>query len=159
MVSPSSFARPLCLYLYGEFAYGIRTKIPWVSLMIALVLCVLPCGCGIALRQRNTEGGCRGMLYWEWVEKLGSVTGALFLALAVGYGCATNEELFTGTSWKIWLICGLLEPIGACLGFAIATKHELPMRDRCTIALETGKPNKHIIVWFVLILTKSFCMK
>ena len=112
MLSPSSFARPLCLYLYGEFAYGIRTKIPWVSLMIALVLCVLPCGCGIALRQRNTEGGCRGMLYWEWVEKVGGVTGALFLALAVGYGCATNEELFTDTSWKIWVICSSLQLSG-----------------------------------------------
>ncbi|QDZ24508.1 bile acid:sodium symporter [Chloropicon primus] len=129
---------PLALYLYGEEAYGIETKIPWVSLVISLLLCVVPCACGIGLRHKNTQGGCRGMMYWEWAEKVGSIAGGVFLAVAVVYGCVTNEELFTATDWKIWVCCGLQEPIGALLGFTLAAVTGLSIRDRCTIALETG---------------------
>ena len=35
-------------------------------------------------------------------------------------------------------MCGLLEPIGALLGFVLAATSGLPIQDRCTVSLETG---------------------
>ena len=140
---------PLCIYVYAQQAYGTDADIPWAQLFISLMLCIVPCCLGVFLRHKNTERRYRGKFVWEWVEKLGSAAGGIFLLVAVIIGCADNEALFNDASASLWTGTGLMEPLGALAGFAAAAAVGLSRRDGCTVALETGVQNSTLAIAIV----------
>ena len=140
---------PLCIYVYAQQAYGTDADIPWAQLFISLMLCIVPCCLGVFLRHKNTERRYRSKFVWEWVEKLGSAAGGIFLLVAVIIGCADNEALFNDASASLWTVTGLMEPLGALAGFAAAAAVGLSRRDGCTVALETGVQNSTLAIAIV----------
>ncbi|KAK3247405.1 hypothetical protein CYMTET_40465 [Cymbomonas tetramitiformis] len=132
---------PLNLYLYGTLAYGISADLPYTSLVLSLLTCLVPFGVGVYIRYRNTEGRWRGLFYWQWMEKSASVSGVVFLIAAVIYGLIINIQQFKDTNPGTYVAVALMEPVGSALGFAFAAAFRLPMEDRCTISLETGIQN------------------
>ena len=137
---------PLCAYLYADLAYGSETRIAFVELVLALLLCLVPFALGMWVRHVNTESMCGGKYYWRWMEIVGSAAGAIFLVAAISYGLATQYDIFEEAGVELWFAAVLMEPIGCALGYLCAWAAKLRPRDCRTIALETGVQNSSLTI-------------
>lgn len=144
---------PFCIYLYGSLALGVGAQVPYVQIVAALVLCVGPAAFGAYIRDTNKEYKACGKYVWEIMKAFGSAVGALFLVAALVVGVVSNQEMFTKAHPRIWFACLVMEPLGALLGLLISGAAGFPLKDRCTIALETGVQNSSLAI---AIVTLSF---
>ena len=84
------------------------------------------------------------------VEKAGSGLGVVFLIIACITGVADNTDLMDASKYtRLWIIALLFEPIGAAVGFALATVFGMDDASRVAIALETGVQNYALVMALV----------
>jgi len=97
LVFPSSsltiLLTPHCVF-YGACAVD-AVALDFVNIILTLLLIVLPCLAGIWIRHVNTVKQCGGKFMYKWVEKIASITGAIFLIGALAFGIYENPQLFS----------------------------------------------------------------
>jgi bile acid transporter len=132
------FMYPLLILIYitGLLgATGDDVAIPFSNIVISLLLIVVPASIGIAIASKSPATA-------KTVEKLGSGLGVVFLILACITGISDNSDLADVSKYtKLWIIALLFEPLGALVGFGLATAFGMDDASRVAIALETGVQN------------------
>jgi BASS family bile acid:Na+ symporter len=128
---------PLWLYLLAS-DYDIQ--IDYFSLIGGLLIMLFPLGLGILIRKKNTVMRFKGMLISKWIEKAGSIGGAIFLLLALIIGLVDNTDLLTSPP-PVWITAFLFQPTTQLLGFCMAKAVRMSNSNARTISMETGVQN------------------
>eukprot|EP00930_Biecheleria_cincta_P042419 TRINITY_DN29195_c0_g1_i1.p1 TRINITY_DN29195_c0_g1~~TRINITY_DN29195_c0_g1_i1.p1 ORF type:complete len:1198 (-),score=177.89 TRINITY_DN29195_c0_g1_i1:176-3691(-) len=125
---------PLLLYLFYEVRFdGIENKpvIPYLDIVIPLILMILGVGIGMLVRDRGSIDGI-----W-WTAKISSIFAILFLIVAVVIGLIKYPYLFAD-GFSFWIVCVTMQPAGYLFGWLIGSMTGCSLRNKMTIAFETG---------------------
>ena len=126
-----------------------KTQIAYTNLIASLLMLVIPTVIGIYIRKVNTEYKLCGKYIWEWITLLTTIVGILFMILALLSVILFYSDIIFGqddSSYSIWIIGTLMQPIGCFFGYYTAKLvgrrgGNLNHKDQRTISLETGVQN------------------
>jgi len=137
---------PILVLLYINTSYSSASiTIDFVNIVLALLVVLVPIAIGVYFRYVNTETKCAGGYLWEWLEKLTSALGGIFVLVPLVIGIIQNQYLFS-ESWKMWVASVLYQPVGSLLGYVAAILCGLSKKDSRTVALQTGIQNGTLVL-------------
>eukprot|EP00931_Biecheleriopsis_adriatica_P067085 TRINITY_DN41290_c0_g1_i1.p1 TRINITY_DN41290_c0_g1~~TRINITY_DN41290_c0_g1_i1.p1 ORF type:complete len:1202 (-),score=218.14 TRINITY_DN41290_c0_g1_i1:122-3520(-) len=125
---------PLLLFLFYELRFsGIREKptIPYFDIMLPLILMILGVAAGMLVRQKGSIDAA-----W-WTAKMSSIFAIVFLFFAVLIGLVKYPYLLA-SGYSFWLTCLSIQPAGYLFGWGTARLVGCSLRNKMTIAFETG---------------------
>lgn len=131
------------VYIQSGFARDSNLTLPITSVLVTLLTILVPVLCGISIRRASKEWrcgppGCK-LLFYQWIEKGGSLIGAIFLAVALVVGIRANPDVMNPASYpKEWVIASAFQPLGCLFGYTMAKFSRLDGADCRAICLETG---------------------
>ena len=120
-------------------------RIPFLDILTALLLVLVPAGLGILLRRYS-------MVWAKRVAIFASGLGVLFILAALIFG-SISETAIWKAPWQLFVSSAILLLLGAAVGYASAHFSGFPRRQARTIALETGIQNS---TFTITVLTFSF---
>mmetsp|Transcript_40614 Transcript_40614/g.105434 ORF Transcript_40614/g.105434 Transcript_40614/m.105434 type:complete len:412 (-) Transcript_40614:116-1351(-) len=123
----------------GEGADLSINVVQWLgSVAQSLALVIVPVIIGVVIRWKSERVA-------KIIEKVGTVTGIIFITAALIVGTIDNQKLFL-SGWQVWVAGFALEPLGMALGAGFAFLFRLPKSQISTIALETGVQNSTLAI-------------
>lgn len=135
---------PLVLWLYATPFSSNELAIPYSNIVTTLVAVLIPVGLGMLLRSIRPGWASRA-------ERAGSFAGiAVLILVVVSSVVRDGEQLFSYTASEI-VAATLLGPIGFLFGYIGARLLGVPLRQRRTIALETGIQNAPLAIGIVIL--------
>jgi bile acid transporter len=136
---------PICLYLYARPFTGTQMPIPYLDIVKALIVLLLPVALAMALRARF------GVRFARLAEKIGSAAGLVVLIALVVISVARNSERFQLVQPSMYAAAALLGLLGMLLGGVVARLSGLARPQRRTVAFETGIQNSPLC--FAILVT------
>lgn len=129
---------PLLLLVYVETSFtDEQIKIPWATIAVSLLLVIVPVTLGIVLKTKSDKWAKRA-------EIAGAIIGTAFIIAALVVGIVETDV--HKSNWRVWLVGGLMEPIGAAFGYGVSYLLKLHPRDCRTVSLETGVQNSSLAI-------------
>ncbi|GBG28783.1 Sodium/bile acid cotransporter [Hondaea fermentalgiana] len=140
------FMMPLLIYLYVDSALGFDgiVQIPFLSIFTTLLLVLLPGAFGVIVRAKRPVAA-------DYLERFGSILGAIFIAIALVLGVLEDKALFSSAYGDLWIAASLLQPLGSLLGYASATFAQLPRPERRAVCLEVGVQNTTLAISVIVL--------
>jgi len=146
---------PLMIWLWADEVNGFKDGVDigkwdmdYWGLVFTLVTIIAPSLLGIFTR--STEWGraetdgyfCRKTRKerWQWFSFISSVTGALFIILAIVMGFEKYHEYLL-KEWRVAIAGGLIVPFGSTFGYVVAKLCGLAHKEAMTVSWETGLQN------------------
>ncbi|XP_035534274.1 sodium/bile acid cotransporter [Morone saxatilis] len=126
---------PLLLYLYCQGFNDVQNYVPYVDIIIALFMILIPCAAGILINYYRPQ-------YAKIIKKVG-LTMLTIAVVVVGIlsSIGIGGSILTVLSPPLMAI-GLLMPfIGYTFGYIISSLFKLNQSERRTVAMETGCQN------------------
>lgn len=136
---------PLLLWMLAEPFATSDLQIPFLNVVVALLLVVIPVAIGVTVRTNCIR------VAW-YLEKSATVLGSIFIIVAIVYGSITEADIFLAPATE-WVTAFLLCFGGAGIGYGLAIASGLRRYQARTVALETGIQNSTLTI---AILTFSF---
>ncbi|XP_028293883.1 sodium/bile acid cotransporter-like [Gouania willdenowi] len=126
---------PLQLYLFSQGFPGLENSVPYVGIISALILALVPCAVGIAINHYRPK-------YSPIVQKVGigimMVSGVVIFAMSF---ISVKEVIWMVLTWDVLLVAGAMPAIGFSLGYVMSLVCKLNQQCSRTIAMETGCQN------------------
>jgi len=140
------FMFPLLVLIYIDTEYySTAVKIDFLNIVLALLVVLIPVSIGVVCRHLNQVKKFREKFLWEWLEKITSAIGALFVVVPLVFGIIQNSSLFS-LGPGIWFSALLLEPFGCFIGYWVTILCGLSKQDARTIALQTGIQSATLVI-------------
>ncbi|KAL7873439.1 hypothetical protein AOLI_G00125100 [Acnodon oligacanthus] len=128
-------AMPLLLYLYCQGFPGLENAVPYVGIIIALIMTLVPCTIGITINHWASR-------YSQMIVKVG-----LSISVIASVGIGVMSCFFLGGmvwlvfSPQLMVVASLMPLIGYVLGYILSTLFKQNGQCKRTIAVETGCQN------------------
>ncbi|XP_070699087.1 hepatic sodium/bile acid cotransporter-like [Pempheris klunzingeri] len=131
---------PLLLFIYCQGFKNLENAVPYVGIITALTLILVPCGIGIAINHYKPK-------YSAVIRK----TGLSILVICSIIGCALSGIAYRHTLWllltaDVLAVATLLPLTGYTLGYVMAITCKLSPQSCRTISMETGCQNVQLCV-------------
>ncbi|XP_034044617.1 sodium/bile acid cotransporter-like [Thalassophryne amazonica] len=126
---------PLLLFLYCQSFPGLENAVPYLQIVTALILTLVPCGTGVAINYYKPN-------YAVVVKKVGLVILLIFsVALIVLSGIAVGRTLRMIVSPDVLAAAAVMPLIGYISGYLMSIMCRLDSKCSRTISMETGCQN------------------
>ncbi|XP_008328406.1 sodium/bile acid cotransporter [Cynoglossus semilaevis] len=135
----SSFAAlgmmPLLLYIFSQGFGDLKNAVPYLSIIKTLVLTLVPCGIGIAIKHYIPK-------YVGIMKKVGvSILVIASVVAIIACGTVLKDLLVSILTVNIVAAAALMPLIGYTLGFVLSVLFRLDAQCGRTISMETGCQN------------------
>jgi BASS family bile acid:Na+ symporter len=134
---------PLLLFAYASSLIDEQMEVPYLAVMGTLLAMLLPIGAGMWVRSRSKSAARK-------VERVGSVSGALLLAVLLVTSVSDQLDLVLTAKDASLLACVSVTGSGMVLGYLAARLAGLGPRQRQAVSLETGVQNAPLAIAVVL---------
>ncbi|MEM7435470.1 MAG: bile acid:sodium symporter [Myxococcota bacterium] len=134
---------PLLLFAYAPSLGQTATEVPYLAVMVTLAAMLVPIALGMWVRHRSPERAKR-------VERIGSVAGAILLAVLLVTSVTDQIDLVRTASNPSLLACFLVAGSGMLLGYSLARVTRLAPPQRHAVSLETGIQNAPLAIAVIL---------
>jgi len=134
---------PTLLYFYAASLFDTPMQVPYLAVMGTLALMLVPIALGMWIRHRSPATATK-------VERVGSVAGALLLAVLLITSVSDQIELVLTAKDASLLACVFVTSSGMILGYLAARLAGLGPRQRRAVSLETGVQNAPLAIAVVL---------
>ena len=141
--SAAFFMMPLLLLIYGPAFTSDSLQIPFGNIFAGLLVVLIPVCIGMAILKYYPD-------FAQKLERLASILGSLFILAAIISGSIQNKDLFT-SGWKLYFCSIIMLPFAAFFGYGLSTMAKLPLKQRRTIALETGIQNTTLTIAIIIL--------
>jgi len=126
---------PLMLFIYYKLRFEDAEDVPdvpFVELLAPLAATIIFVVVGMLIKAK-----AQVETIW-WTAKISSVVALIFLVLAVLIGIRKNPHIITHPSYSMYVFCLTMQPAGYLAGWGLATIARCSLKDKMTIAFETG---------------------
>ncbi|XP_076834471.1 hepatic sodium/bile acid cotransporter-like [Brachyhypopomus gauderio] len=128
-------AMPFLLYLYCQGFHGMEIPVPYVGVIIALIMILVPCAIGITINHYAPR-------YSQTVIKVGmSIWLIAGVSIVVLSGITVGRTVWVVLSPELMAVGSLMPFLGFLLGYILSTILHQSARCKRTIAVETGCQN------------------
>jgi bile acid transporter len=134
---------PALLYVYAASLSDTPMQIPYLAVMGTLALMLLPIAAGMWIRHRSHVAATK-------VERVGTIAGALLLAVLLITSVSDQIELVLTAKDASLLACVLVASSGMLLGYLAARVAGLGSRQCRAVSLETGVQNAPLAIAVIL---------
>lgn len=134
---------PALLYIYGAALPGASVEVPYLAVAGTLALMLAPIAAGMWIRHRSAGAAAR-------VERVGSIAGALLLAVLLITSVSEQIDLVLTAEDASLLACILVASSGMLLGYLAARAAGLGSGQRRAVSLETGVQNAPLAIAVIL---------
>ncbi|XP_051959362.1 hepatic sodium/bile acid cotransporter-like [Xyrauchen texanus] len=126
---------PLLLYVYSQNSTSLGIAIPYMGIIIALIMTLVPCAIGIAINYWKPQ-------YSQTIIKVGlSLLLVASLLIGVLSGITVGATVWIVLSPQLMTVAAIMPFIGYQLGYLLAAIFRQNGQCRRTIAAETGCQN------------------
>lgn len=139
----SLLAMPVLLLLYATPLTTTALRIPYANVTQVLAITLVPVALGMLVRHMSPRRALQ-------LEKLGSLSGALVIALLTISMLVRNRAEYPSVTTAEWLSALLLGVGGLLLGHATAKSAGLAPAERRSIAIEVAVQNSALALGIVL---------
>ncbi|XP_041809990.1 sodium/bile acid cotransporter-like [Chelmon rostratus] len=141
---------PLLLYIFSQGFTGLEKAVPFISIITALVLTLVPCSIGIAINHHKPN-------YSPVVKKVGlRILIVSCIILAILFGVVYGDILWMVLTPDVLCVSALMPLTGFILGYVMSAICKLSPQCSRTISMETGCQNIQLCV---VILRVAFTPK
>ncbi|XP_019940407.1 hepatic sodium/bile acid cotransporter [Paralichthys olivaceus] len=125
---------PLLLFIYCRGFPGLEKAIPYVTIITTLLLTLVPCGIGIAIKHYKPKSAVV-------VKKVGLIILTIFIIIPILSCAAIKDVLWLALTADTLTAAALMPLIGYVLGYVLSLVCGLNAQCRRTISMETGCQN------------------
>uniref|UniRef100_A0A667YNV1 Hepatic sodium/bile acid cotransporter n=1 Tax=Myripristis murdjan TaxID=586833 RepID=A0A667YNV1_9TELE len=127
---------PLLLYLYCQGFSNLQDAVPYIDIILALVMILIPCGVGILINYYRPQ-------YAKYITKVGlTILMVAVVAVGVMYHVGMGHSVLAILSPTLMTIAFLMPLIGYIFGYVVSWVFPpLLLREQRTVAMETGCQN------------------
>jgi BASS family bile acid:Na+ symporter len=134
---------PVFLFVYASSLSETPMQVPYLAVMGTLLAMLVPIGIGMWIRHRSVERARK-------VERVGSISGAVLLAVLLVTSVADQIELVTTATDSTIRACVGVVSAGMFLGYVVARIVRLDPPQRHAVSLETGVQNSPLAIAVIL---------
>uniref|UniRef100_UPI003AAF939A hepatic sodium/bile acid cotransporter n=1 Tax=Centroberyx gerrardi TaxID=166262 RepID=UPI003AAF939A len=126
---------PLLLFLYCQGFPNLQDAVPYLDIILALVLTLIPCGIGILVNYYRPQ-------YSKTITKVGlSIMMVAVVVIGILASIAVKSSILVVLSGPLMAIAALMPFIGYTFGYILSYVFKLNGSERRTVAMETGCQN------------------
>ncbi|XP_019909583.1 sodium/bile acid cotransporter [Esox lucius] len=126
---------PLLLFIYCHGIHNLEHAVPYIGIVIALIMTLVPCAIGIAINHRVPR-------YSQIIIKVGlSILLIASIAIGVMSGITIGGTVWVVLSPQLMATAALMPLTGYLLGYIMSTVFKVNPQCRRTISMEIGCQN------------------
>nr|XP_020459710.1 sodium/bile acid cotransporter [Monopterus albus] len=131
---------PLLIYLYCQGFANLHNVVPYVDIIIALVMLLIPSGVGILINYYRPQ-------YAKLITKIGLIIMGISVVVVISLtSIGIGGSILTVLSPPLMVIAAVMPFIGYAFGYIISSLFKLNQPERRTVAVETGCQNIQLCI-------------